>query len=168
MIKTKSQAYNFEHEALPTIFHSQTKDFFEYLERDGLKFLKFWWNHVGERLDDDQMSPFEAFSYEIRQVPEKKSKIVLVHFPHPKEFDEFYYAALVKTPDKPSPFVFVKFPSTRVLVLAHVPLSKSDSGTLIYEITPRGRYIPAGPGTPVTKEAFYKAVCNLVWKPRKK
>jgi hypothetical protein len=168
MIKTRSQHYNFGHEALPTIFHSQTKDFFQYLESDGLKFLKFWWNHVGERLDNDKLSSFEGMSYEIREVPEKKSRIVLVRFPHPTDFDEFHFAALVKTPDKRSPFVFVKFPSTRVLVLSHVPLSKSDSGTLIYEITPRGRYLPVGPGTPVRKEAFYTAVHNLVWKPKNK
>jgi len=167
MIKTKSQHYNFGHEALPTIFHSQTKDFFDYLERDGIKFLKFWWNHVGERLDNDKLTPFEGMSFEIRQVPEKKSQVVLVRFPHPTDFDEFHFAALVKTPDKKSPFVFVKFPSTRVLVLSHVPLSKSESGTLIYEITPRSRYLLAGPGTPVTKDAFYKAACDLIWKPKK-
>ncbi|MBA4398629.1 MAG: hypothetical protein C0396_01965 [Anaerolinea sp.] len=164
MLKTRSQHFNFGHEALPTIFHTQTSDFFEYLERDGLKFLKFWWNHVAERLDNDKLTPFEGMGFEVREVPEKKAKIVLVRFPHPTDFDEFHYAALVKTPDKRSPFVFVKFPSTRVLVLAHVPLSQSDTGTQIFEITPRGRYLPAGPGTPVNKEVFYKAVLKLIWK----
>src|SRR3972149_2563738 len=109
MLKNKSQHYNFGHEALPTIFHTQTANFFEYLERDGLKFLKFWWNHVGERLDDSKLSAFEGMSFEIREVPEKKSKIVLVRFPHPTDFDEFHFAALVKLPEKRSPSVFMKF-----------------------------------------------------------
>jgi len=164
MLKNRSQHYNFGHEALPTIFHTQTANFFEYLERDGLKFLKFWWNHVGERLEDSRLSAFEGMSFEVREVPEKKSKIVLVRFPHPTDFDEFHYAALVKLPEKRSPFVFVKFPSTRVLVLSHQPLSRSDTGTLIHEITPRGRYLLARDGTPVAKDAFYKAVVDYIWK----
>ncbi|MHB0922363.1 MAG: hypothetical protein ACYC6H_07560 [Bellilinea sp.] len=164
MRKDKSQHYNFGHEALPILFHKQTKSFFEYLDKDGVKFLKFWWDHVGERLDDSLLVPFKGVSFEIRDIPEKKSKIILIHFPQPTDFDEFYWVALVKKPDIRSPFLFVKFPTTRMFALSHVPLSKSETGTLIHEITPRARYLPVAPGTPVTKEAFYNACYKLVWK----
>lgn len=164
MIKTKSQHYNFGHEALPILFHSQTKDFLELIQKDGIKFLRFWWDHVGERLDDSLLVPFEGMKFEFREIPEKKSKVVLIRMPHPTDFDEFHWMALVKKPDVRLPFVYVKMPTTRVFALSHVPLSKSETGTLIYEITPRARYILVGPGTTPTKEAFYKAVYKIVWK----
>ncbi len=164
MIKTKSQHYNFGHEALPILFHTQTKDFLEYIQKDGLKFLRFWWDHVGERLDDSQLVPFAGMKYEIQEIPEKKSKVILIHMPHPTDFDEFHWMALIKKPEIRSPFVYVKIPTTRVFALSHVPLSKSETGTLIYEITPRARYLLAGPGTQVTKEAFFNAVYKIVWK----
>lgn len=135
MIKTKSQHYNFGHEALPILFHTQTKDFLEVIQKDGIKFLRFWWDHVGERLDNSLLVPFEGMKFELREIPEKKAKIVLIRMPHPTDFDEFHWMALVKKPDIRMPFVYVKMPTTRVFALSHVPLSKSETGTLIYEIT---------------------------------
>lgn len=164
MIKTKSQHYNFGHEALPILFHTQTKDFLEFIQKDGIKFLRFWWDHVGERLDDSMLVPFEGMKFEYREIPEKKAKVVLIRMPHPTDFDEFHWMALVKKPDIRMPFVYVKMPTTRVFALSHVPLSKSETGTLIYEITPRARYVLVGPGTTPTKEAFYNAVYKIVWK----
>jgi hypothetical protein len=164
MLKEKSQLYNFGHEALPTLFHTQTKDFFTYLEQDGLKFLKFWWDHVGERLDDSKLVPFEGMKFEIREIPERKARVVLIRFPRPKDYDEFYMAALYKKPEVRSPFIYVHFSSTRMFSLSKVPLEKSKTGTLIYEITPRARYVLAGPGTEVSKEAFYRATYKMVWK----
>lgn len=164
MRKDKSQHYNFGHEALPILFHKQTQSFFEILEKDGVKFLKFWWDHVGERLDDSMLVPFQGVKYEILEIPERKSRVILIRLPKPTDFDEFHWVALIKKPTIRLPFVYVKMPSTRMLVLSHVPLSKSDTGTLIYELTPRARYILVGPGTPPTKDAFYKAVYKLVWK----
>jgi len=164
MRKDKSQHYNFGHEALPILFHKQTKSFFEYLDKDGVKFLKFWWDHVGERLDDSLLVPFIGVKFEVREIPERKSKAILIRLPKPTDYDEFHWVALIKKPDIRLPFVYVKMPTTRMFALSHVPLSKSETGTLIYELTPQARYILAGPGTPVTKEAFFQAVYKIVWK----
>jgi len=164
MIKTKSQHFNFSREAIPVMFHSQTTDFFNYLERDGLKFLKFWWDHVGERLENENLVPFTGMNFEVRDIPERKAKAVIIKLPRPSDFEEFHYLVMFKKPNIRLPFIYVKLPSTRVFALAHVPLSQNENGTMIYEITPHGRVVPAGSGTKVAKEAFYAAAKKLVWK----
>jgi hypothetical protein len=162
MLKDKSQHYNFCHEALPTIFHSQTKGFMQYIERDGLKFLRFWWDHVGERLDDSKMSPFAGMNYEIHDVPERKSKIVLVRLPNPTQNGEFHMMALVKKPEKRYPMF--KLPYTQVLALEHVPTELSPTGTMLVEITPRGRKIRLKEGPAPSLKPFFQLVVKTVWK----
>lgn len=165
MDKKKSQHYNFVHEALPILFHSQTKDFMHFIEEDSTKFLKFWWNHVGERLPAEQARSFEGMSCEVRQIPEKKATAVLIRFPPPREFDEFYMAVLIKTPERH--MFMTRIPNTKFYSLSYVPLEKSETGTMIYYLTPRGRYLPQCPGPRPSKEAFYDTVMDLVWKKKK-
>lgn len=165
MLKEKSQHYNYSHEAIPTIFHSQTKDFFTFLERDGLKFLRFWWDHVGERLDNSKLSSFEGTHFEIREVPDRKSRIVLLRLPSPKEHGEFYMMALVQTPQRRLPMV--RIPNTRVFALERVPAEKSASGTMMVEVTQRVRVVPVREGPSPTFATFYPLVVNTVWKKKK-
>jgi len=54
MDKKKSLQYNFAFEAIPIIFHSQTTEFMRLLEKDGVEFLKFWWNHVGDQVEESK------------------------------------------------------------------------------------------------------------------
>jgi len=100
MDKKRSQHFNYTFESLPTIFHSQTKNFFTYLEKDGMKFLEFWWDHMGVRLGQEESDPFEDISYEIKDIPEKKSRMVLLKLPEPKNFYECYFMAFLEEPQK--------------------------------------------------------------------
>lgn len=162
MDKNKSQHFNFCHEALPVLFHSQTKGFFEFLERDGLKFLKFWWDHVGERLDDSKCSSFAGTQFEIRELPEKKARVVLVRLPTPTTDFEFYMMALIRTPERRLPMV--RLPNTRVFALERVPTEMGANGTLLVEITPRGRMLRVGAGPKPSLQTFYNTVLKYVWK----
>ncbi len=161
MYKNRSQHFNFAFESIPIMFHSQTDHFIEYLKRDGLKFLEFWWEHMGVRLDDEQASDFEGMTFETRDVVEKKSNVILITLPRPKNFGEAYVLALVQMPKKRFP---VRLSNTRVFVLEYVPQEKSPTGTFFGELTPRGRHLPmeAGPGTDL--EDFYQKVLRTVWK----
>lgn len=161
MDKKRSQHFNFAFESLPIIFHSQTNDFFAYLERDGSQFLEFWWDHIGMRLDDDKLVNFEGTVYEVREIEEKKSTIILVTLPAPKNMYEVYMMALVRLPKKRWP---IRIPNTRVYVLEKVPGEKSTSGTMIGEITPRSRFIRLHEGPQPDLEAFYQQVCQTIWK----
>jgi hypothetical protein len=161
MDKKRSQHFNFAFESLPVVFHSQTKDFFKYLDRDGNKFLEFWWDHIGLRLDEDKEVDFEGTSYELREIPEKKSKIILVTLPKPENLFEVYMMALVEQPKKRLP---VRLPNTRVFALEWVPEKMSPTETIFGEITPQARYIRKGEGPSVDLEAFYQRVCETLWK----
>ncbi|PKO19278.1 MAG: hypothetical protein CVU39_01620 [Chloroflexi bacterium HGW-Chloroflexi-10] len=161
MEKNRSQHFNYTYESMPVIFHSQTKSFFTYLERDGLKFLEFWWDHMGARLDEVKLAPFEGVAYEIREVPEKKSKIVLVTLPKPKEDFEAYFMAFVELPVK---FFPVRLGNTRVFVLERVPEKISLTGTSLAEVTPRGNFLRYQNGPQVDLEAFYQIVYSKLWK----
>lgn len=158
----KNQHYNYTREALPTLFHSQTSGFMTYLEQDGLKFLEFWWNHVGKRLDDSLLVPFKGVTFEIHDVPERKSKVYLVKLPPVQNYGEVHMMAFIKVPEKRMPMV--RWPSTRIVALEHVEYSKSESGTMLVEVTPRARFVPVGPGPKPVFPAFYQAVLSYIWK----
>lgn len=162
MDKKRSVHFNYTFETIPVIFHSQTEDFFKYLEKDGLKFLEYWWDHMSIRLDDDKNGGFQGTKFEIREVPEKKSKIVLITLPTPKHFNEVYLMACVRTPLKRW---FVRLSNTRVFVLEYVPKERSATGTFFGEITPRGRFLRYDEGMEEPDlDTFYQKVYETVWK----
>ena len=130
MDKKKSQHYNYTFESLPNIFHSQTKEFFNYLEKDGTDFLEFWWNHMGVRLGMDESDPFENVSYMFKEIPEKKSRMVLLTLPEPKKFLECYFMAFLEAPIKRFP---VRLPNTRIFVLENVQMNSSPTCTFYGE-----------------------------------
>jgi hypothetical protein len=114
------------------------------------------------RLDDDKNEGFAGTKYELREVPEKKSQIVLITLPTPKHFNEVYLLACVRTPRKR---FFVRLSYTRVFVLEYVPKERSSTGTFFGEITPRARFLRYGEGMKEPDlEAFYQKVYETVWK----
>ncbi len=162
----KNQHYNFTHEALPTLFHHQTKGFMQFLERDGVQFLKFWWDHVGKRLDNSSLVPFKDVSYKIIDIAERNSKAYLIKLPPVQENGDVYMMACIKVPEKRMPFV--NWPSTRIVALEKIDPSVYASGTRMVEVTPRARFVPIGPGPEPEEQVFYQAVLDYIWKPRKK
>ena len=164
MDKKRSQHFNYTFESLPTVFHSQTKDFFTYLERDGIKFLQFWWDHMGVRMGKDESEPFEDVSYEVKDIQEKKSRMVLITLPKPQVFYESYFLALLEEPVKRFP---VRLPNTRVFALEYVPMEVSSTGTCYGEITRQARYVRYGDGSSPKMDEFYRFVLSKVWKDSK-
>jgi hypothetical protein len=161
MDKKRSQHFNYTFESLPTIFHSQTKNFFTYLEKDGLKFLEFWWDHMGVRLGQENSDPFENVTFEIKEIPEKKSRMAMITLPQPKNFFECYFMAFLEEPQKHWP---VRLPNTRVFVLEYVPTNISTTGTSFGEITRSARYVRYDDGPPPEMKDFYQEISLKVWK----
>jgi hypothetical protein len=158
MDRKRSQQFNYCYEALPIMFHSQTKDFLKYLEKDGLAFLEFWWNHVGERLPFDKLTPFTGMAFESFPMSET-TKITILTLPKPKEEGEMYYMGLISNPEKR--FAWVRLPSTRVVGLVKKSKETYESGTELGDVTPRAIYVSIGEGPEPTKEAFKQAIINL-------
>jgi hypothetical protein len=161
MDKKRSQHFNFTFETLPILFHSQTKDFFHYLEEDGLKFLNFWWNHMGVRLGLEESEPFEGVNFDIKELPEKKSRLILLRLPEPKKMFECYLIGFLEQLKKRFP---VRLPNTRVFVLERVPEKIEVRGTSFGEITRGARYIRIGPGTKADEKEFEDQIIQYCWK----
>jgi len=154
----KSQHLNYSFEAIPVIFHSQTKDFEKYIEGDGMKFLEFWWNHVGERLTFDKLTPFTNVSYEKLKLNEK-TKIYFICLPHPRDEGEMYFLGLIRNPERR--FGWVRLPSTRAIGLVRRAKDDFPSGTEMGDLTPRGLFVSLGEGPEPTQAAFKNAVIEL-------
>lgn len=159
MDKRKSQHYNFCYEAMPALFHVQTKDFMKYIERDGVKFLEFWWKHIGNQLPFEKLTPFTNFSLEKSEIS-KDLKVFFLTLPPPQEDGEMYFMALVARPVRH--FAWVRLPSTRILALVRRSREKFQSGTEFGDLTPRARFVPIGEGPEAALSAFKARVLELI------
>jgi hypothetical protein len=159
MDKKKSQHFNYCYEAIPIMFHSQTKDFMKYIDRDGLNFLEFWWMHVGEQLPFERLSQWVNVNYEIMTV-QPNMKVIFVSLPYPQVEGEMYFLALVGKPEKK--FGWVRLPNTRVIGLVRRSKEKFPEGTELGDITPRAIYVPIGAGPAPTMQAFKQAVLERI------
>jgi hypothetical protein len=160
---TKNQHYLFAFEAIPIIFHSETNHFMEYLERDGIKFLQFWWDHVGDRLDQSLHVPFEGIKYEV-QAYGKDTQLVMITLPPPMEDLQAYFIALLAKPERR--FGPVRIPNTRAFALRRVD-NEDSPHTVVGELTPRGIFIPINSGIDPTPEAFQLAICDIIRRKQK-
>jgi hypothetical protein len=153
-----SQHRQFSYRAIPTIFHSQTQDFVDYLEKDGMKFLKFWWDHTGNEVDVDCLSPMKGMTYEIREYGDGR-RIVLLTLPPPQNQPEAFFLAMVTRPRKKHFLIWKNY--SHVYALRLVGDLGAEPRTELGEITPRRvNYYPIGPGPNPDLDAFYEAVCK--------
>ena len=151
----KSQHYNFTYEAMPIMFHSQTTEFLKYIERDGVKFLEFWWDHVGEKLPQEKHAAFRDVSCELTDLA-NKAKMVIVRLPPPAEDGESYYLGMIVKPERR--FGWVKLPNTTMVCLIRRPSGRFPNNTELVALTPRARQVPIGPGPKPEWAEFKKAV----------
>ncbi len=83
MGKSHNHVFIYTYEALPGVFRNQTDQFLEYLKRDGMKFLKFWWEQVGKKLpEESDYRDDEGLSYIIRQYS-NGAQAVIITLPPP-------------------------------------------------------------------------------------
>jgi len=163
MDRNKNQGINFSYEVIPVMFHSQTTDFLTFIERDGLKFLEFWWNYIGDQLPDDMLCSFTGMDFSLIKMDEDQ-QVVMITLPLPNADGEIYYLALYAKPERR--FGWVKLPNTRVIAMVKKSTPDFPQGTEIGDITPRGRYVPIHAGPPPTFENM-TAVVNKLLQPSK-
>jgi hypothetical protein len=157
--KKKNQQFNYGHEALPVLFHSQYTDFMTFLQRDRTRFLEFWWKHVGDQLDKSLCKAPKGLNYLVREFDGDK-RIILVSLPQPEQPGDTYFVACIKLPEKRVPLL--KVPSTRVIVLDK---SVDDNGlpcTWMSYITPSARIVPIGLGPEPDAELFITEVRRIM------
>jgi hypothetical protein len=165
MDKNKSQQWNFSMEAIPILFHSSTTSFMKYLEKDGKKFLDFYWNHVGDRLDEKKREIPAGLAYEI-EVIDEKTKLVIITLPQPKENGDAYFLGLVARPEKR--FSWVRLPNSTIFALIRDDKCGQTHLTSFGVLTPRALFRPRGIGLPPTNFDFKRIVKNKLESKQKK
>lgn len=140
MDTSRSQQYNFCYEALPALFYVQTSEFIKYLERDGEKFLRFWWDHVGAKLPAENARSFDGMSVE--WLPASgKLKLALIHLPAPLSADEMAAMFCAAPPERR--FAWVRLDQPRLFGL--IPDDDQAQASWVWgTLTPRGRFIRQG------------------------
>ena len=160
MKQTKSYLQTFVYEALPALFHNQTQDFIDFLNRDGMNFLQFWWDKIGEKFDESERMDSKGLAYDIKEL-ENGAAIVLLTLPSQAK-PEIYFMALFQPKQKKTFFKWENFP--RVFCLMHDINQNRDTATTLIEVTSRGKRVPVCPGPLPSLNAFYTAVRKLVIK----
>lgn len=160
--KKKSHQYIFGYEALPGAFRNDKDAFMDYLEDDGLDFLTFWWDHVGEKYAEGERMSAAGMAYEIRKVG-KDGRIALITLPVPKRHGEAYFVALVHPRRRQSIFPWKNY--GLVYSLSHIEKDQiGRNDTIFGEWTPRGHFVPGEEGIPPELEKFYQKVIKAVGK----
>jgi len=163
--QNRSQHYNYTHETIPYVFHKNGDDFFKYLEKDGIKFIKFWWKHLEENLGTKIKSSAEGLAYQIRYAKDKSGRpvsIALITLPKPQTVGEVFYIICLRYSDKKTflaRFFLMRLPTTRIQALQLE--GTDDIGnplTGLYELTPRARNIRLRNQDFCTLDEFYNTV----------
>jgi hypothetical protein len=155
----KSLQYNFGLEAIPILFHSQTSQFMKYLEKDGIKFLQFWWNHVGDRMPEDKRVTPAGMTFEVEQI-DKKTRLIFISLPTPKEDRDPYFLGLVARPERR--ILWVRWPTTDAFALIRDDGCTQTNKTSFGYLTPHGMFRPRGVGLKPTKLDFKKLVKSKI------
>ena len=159
MKKDKSQHYNFTHEAVPILFHNNSEEFFKYLDKDGIKFLEFYWKHLEVNLGVKQVSYSKGMQFKTK-ILDNNTKIAIITMPEPQSIGEVYYLILVKFPKK---FKIINVGFTRVFSLENEGFNKFEElKTGIYELTPKARNVRVKDGKECDFISFYQAVMDIL------
>jgi len=157
MEKNRSQVYNFALDCVPILFHSQTTQFMKYLRDKGKEFLQFWWDHVGDQIPEDKRMTFAGINYDIEQI-DKKTMLVTISLPTPKEDGDPYFLGLIARPEKR--VLWVRLPTTEAYCLVRDDKCGQANLTSLGYITPNGIFRPRGIGLKATKQDFQRYLKN--------
>jgi hypothetical protein len=159
MAEIKSQHIVFSYEALPELFHNDSRGFLTYLRRDKLNFLRFWWNFVGKNVGEKNQVSSEGLDFTIREL-ENGVTLTIITLPTPTKPKEAYYLALVLPKAKAG--LFIKKDFTRIFTLERKANADGTSRMVIGEITPRLKHVEFTQGPDPSLEAFNQAVIEII------
>jgi len=119
----------FTNQVLPQLFHGAPGEFWKYLNRDGTKFLVFYWDNAREHLPVNLRASSYGLNFTVSE-PLPRTTIALVHLPEPKVAGEVYYSALVYRPDRR---ILLVTDMTRVFNLERTEGPDGTPGTLLVQ-----------------------------------
>ena len=90
---SRAHHYFFAHRLLPKLFHEDAPQFFALLQRDGLRFLEFWWRQAGDIVPPEERLSADGLGYVLRPQPDSWLAAVVI-MPPPQGMTEAYFVAL--------------------------------------------------------------------------
>ncbi len=156
----RDQQTDFVSQALTDLFHSSPEQFLFLLNRDGTKFLRFYWDQVGKRLPSSQLVTAFGLNYDIRN-PRRNTTVGLITLPKPKREPEAYFTALIYRPNRVTP-IFRISDTTKVLALEYQSDDMDNESTLLVEWTRRLERDPLNVSPEPDLDAFYDAVLHEI------
>jgi hypothetical protein len=156
----RDQQTDFVSQALTDLFHTSPEEFLFLLNRDGTKFLRFYWDQVGKRLPSSQLVTAFGLNYDIRK-PRKDTAVALITLPKPKREPEAYFVALVHRPSRVTP-IFRISDTTMVVALEYKMDAMGNDGTQLVEWTRRFERELLNVSPEPTLDAFYEAIVQQI------
>ena len=86
-------------QVLPQVFHGAPAPFWQFLERDGTKFLTYYWDQAAEKAAVHHRERPFGLNY-VASEPFPRSFAVVITLPEPRVDGEAYFAGLVYRPDR--------------------------------------------------------------------
>jgi hypothetical protein len=84
---------------LPALFHDSPEAFLNLLNRDGTRFLNFYWAEAAKKLPEEQLADRFGLNYVIRKPgPRRDFILALITLPQPVNPGEAFYSALAYRP----------------------------------------------------------------------
>lgn len=152
----KTQSYRFAFEAINTLYQRNTPDFDKFLERDGIKFLKFWWDKCGLDVPEEERREAKGLAFTHRTLEDGR-KVTLITCPKPVAAPEAYFLALIPKPLKHNYFLTWKN-KTRFISLEYATDENDQPTTQLGEWTFRFNHFKIEGDCPAELEAFWKTV----------
>jgi hypothetical protein len=160
MAAVRSQQIVFFEDALPSVFYEVPGDFLFYLERDGNKFLRFYWDRAGKNFTESDRGDAFGLNYIIRK-PQNDVTIALVLLPAPQAVGEAYFEAFIYRPRRVTPILRIS-DITSVFALTMATSENETLKTAIIERTRKEVTLGHGEGPAPVIESFYQAVLELI------
>jgi hypothetical protein len=160
MSEERSHQCVFFETALPVVFHQTPEDFLFYLERDGNKFLQFYWEQAGKSISPAERADAYGLNYIVRK-PKNNVTIAIVLLPAPQKVGEAYYEVFIYRPLRVTPILRIS-DVTSVFALTKASDDGEKNKTTIIERTRKEQSIDHGMGTEPVVEDFYLAVLELI------
>jgi hypothetical protein len=151
----RPQHYMYAHRVLPSLFFQDPERFLEILKKEGIPFLRFFWDKLGSSLDAGDTHPMHGVNYETR-VLENGTVITLIELPKPEHVTEAYFVALVFRPLGASGESIQRY-----FTLEYgMSLFESGERSVLCEWTIDNRHVNYGDGPEPASQAFFTTVCQ--------
>jgi hypothetical protein len=156
----KTHQMIFESEVLPSLFHATPDQFIQLLQRDGNKFLQFYWKEAGKNFSQPERASFLGLNHEIRR-PARHKTVILVTLPQPQVEGEAYFVGLAYRPQRVTSFLFIS-DKTKVFALKRSLTGQDEPGTRLVEWDRKLQQEILGQGTEARLDDFYIAVLAFI------